>query len=66
MFDENTRVVAMTNMINLIKATNGKNIVVSSHAGNAHTHRTPYDVAALMATLGLSKNQGLTTMKDNA
>lgn len=63
MFEENTRVVAMTNMINLIKATNGKNIIVSSHVSNLHLHRTPYDVAALLASLGLPKNQALATMK---
>jgi len=32
MFDDNTRVAAMTNMINLIKATQGKNLIVSSNA----------------------------------
>ena len=31
-FKEETRVVCMTNIINLIKATGGKNIIVSSHA----------------------------------
>ena len=55
----------MTNMINLIKATGGKNIIVSSHASNFKTHRTPYDVAALMTSLGLSKNLALMTMKEN-
>jgi len=56
----------MTNMINVIKATGGKNIIVSSHASNLKTHRTPYDVAALMATLGLPKSSALMTMKENA
>lgn len=53
----------MTNIINLIKATNGKNLVVSSHVNSVYQHRTPYDVAALLATLGLPKNQALATMK---
>ena len=53
----------MTNMINVIKATGGKNIIVTGHASNLKTHRTPYDVAALMASLGLTKNLALTTMK---
>ena len=66
MFDDNSRVVAMTNMINIIKATNGKNIIVTSHADNLYHHRTPYDVAALMASLGLNKNQALEAMKGNA
>jgi hypothetical protein len=56
----------MTNMINVIKATGGKNILVTSHSGNFKTHRTPYDVAALMSSLGLSKNLALATMKENA
>lgn len=64
-FDDRSRVVAMTNMINLIKATGGKNLIVSSHAGSVARHRTPYDVAALLATLGLPKSQALGTMKDN-
>ena len=53
----------MTNIINLIKATGGKNILVSSHADGYKTHRTPYDVAALLITLGIDKNKALSTMK---
>ena len=30
-FDENRRVIAMTNMVNIIKATGGKNLIVSSN-----------------------------------
>lgn len=63
MFDESTRVVAMTNMVNIIKATGGKNLIVSSHAGEASKHRTPYDVAALLVSLGLDKNKALAAMK---
>ena len=63
MFDETKRVVAMTNMINIIKATGGKNLIVSSHASNNGTHRTPYDVAALLISMGLDKNKALTSMK---
>lgn len=65
MFDEGTRVICMTNMINVIKATGGKNIVFSSGARSIFTHRTPYDSAALLASLGLNKNQALATMKEN-
>ena len=65
LFNEENRVVAMTNIINLIKATNGKNIIVSSNAATSFTLRTPYDVAALMATLGLPKNEALKTMGEN-
>lgn len=63
MFDDNTRVVCMTNMINVIKATGGKNIIVSSHTDNIKTHRSPYDIAALMASLSLPKHQALASMK---
>lgn len=53
----------MTNMINIIKATGGKNLIVSSHASGNGTHRSPYDVAALLISLGLDKNKSLATMK---
>lgn len=56
----------MTNMINLIKATGGKQLIFSSNAESTGTHRTPYDAAALLASLGLPKNQALATMKENA
>ena len=46
-------------------ATQGKNLIVSSHADSIMTHRTPYDAAALMASLSLPKNQALLTMKEN-
>jgi RNase P/RNase MRP subunit p30 len=53
----------MTNMINIIKATGGKNLIVSSHANQNGTHRTPYDVAALLISLGLDKNKALLSIK---
>jgi RNase P/RNase MRP subunit p30 len=65
MFDESTRVICMTNMINLIKATGGKNLILSSSAKSIYTQRTPYDSAALLASIGLNKNQALATMKQN-
>lgn len=65
LFDDKTRVVAMTNLINLIKATNGKNLILSSHASEPQRHRTPYDAAALLSALGLPKNLALGTMKEN-
>lgn len=64
-FDDNSRVVTMTNIINIVKATSNKNIIISSHAPDARTHRTPYDVAALLASLGVPKNLALATMKEN-
>lgn len=65
MFDENKRVIAMTNIINIIKATNGKNLITSSHVSDASMHRTPYDIAALLMSLGIDKNKALATMKEN-
>jgi RNase P/RNase MRP subunit p30 len=56
MFDDATRVVCMTNMINIIKATKGKNIIISSHSSSLYRHRTPYDVSSLLITLGMNKN----------
>lgn len=65
MFEDAPRVVCMTNMINVVKATNYKNIILTSHADTFRTHRTPYDVAALLSTLGFPKNQALSAMKEN-
>jgi RNase P/RNase MRP subunit p30 len=53
----------MTNIVNIIKATGGKNLITSSHASDSRTHRTPYDVAALLISLGLDKNKALATLK---
>lgn len=55
----------MTNIVNLIKATNGKNLVISSSASDFAYHRTPYDVASMMICLGLNKNLALACMKEN-
>ena len=65
-FDEDKRVVCMTNIVNIIKATNGKNLVISSHCSDHSTHRTPFDIAALMVSLGMAKNTVLACMKENA
>ena len=64
MFDDEKRIYAMTNMVNIIKATGGKNLIISSHAGQSGQSRTPFDVAALMISLGLDKNKALSCMKD--
>lgn len=56
----------MTNMINIIKATKGKNIIISSHSSSVYRHRTPYDIASLLITLGMNKNEILACMKENA
>ena len=66
MFDDDKRVVCMTNIVNIIKATNGKNLIISSHCSDHSTHRTPFDIAALMISLGMNKNAVLACMKDNA
>jgi RNase P/RNase MRP subunit p30 len=63
MFDEATRVICMTNIINIFKATKGKNIIISSHVNNLINHRSPYDIASLMISLGMNKNQVLECMK---
>ena len=55
----------MTNIANIIKATNGKNLVVSSNAYDFNCHRSPYDVASLLVCLGLDKNVALSCMKEN-
>ena len=65
MFEDSTRVVCMTNISNIIKATNGKNVIVSSGVSEYGLHRTPYDVASLLISLGMNKNNALTCMKEN-
>jgi ribonuclease P/MRP protein subunit RPP1 len=65
-FDETTRTICMTNMLSIFKATKGKNIIISSHSASLYTHRTPYDVASLMISLGMDKNMVLDCMKENA
>ena len=37
----------MSNALNLIRVTKGKNILISSSARGTHELRSPYDVAAL-------------------
>jgi RNase P/RNase MRP subunit p30 len=46
----------MTNMLNIIKATKGKNLIISSRTGSVYRHRTPYDIASLLISLGMNKN----------
>lgn len=65
MFEDSTRVVCMTNISNIIKATNGKNVIVSSGVSEYGLHRTPYDVASLLISLGMNKSNALTCMKEN-
>ena len=65
-FEDANRVVCMTNFINIIKATNSKNLIITSHSDHWRTHRSPYDVAALLSSLGMGKELALTAMKDNA
>lgn len=40
-------------------------MIVSSQASQAGTHRTPYDIAAMLISLGLDKGKALATMKEN-
>lgn len=65
MFDEDKRVICMTNIANIVKATNGKNLIISSGCSEHTTHRTPYDIAALLISLGMDKNTVLASMKEN-
>ncbi len=63
LFDDSKRVICMTNIANIIKATNGKNLIVSSNVSDFAYHRTPYDVSSLLISLGLNKNMALAAMK---
>jgi RNase P/RNase MRP subunit p30 len=53
----------MTNIINIFRATKGKNLIISSHVDNIINHRSPYDIASLMISLGMDKNKVLECMK---
>jgi ribonuclease P/MRP protein subunit RPP1 len=45
--DSTTRRHLISNAMNIIRATNGKNIIITSEAKKALDIRNPYDIAAL-------------------
>lgn len=45
--DSSSNRFLMSNALNLIRVTKGKNILISSSARGTHELRSPYDVAAL-------------------
>lgn len=55
LFDSGKRRLCLTNCLNLIKATKGKNLIVSSEVSNAIYRRTGDDLCSLLITLGLSR-----------
>ena len=55
LFDANKKRICLTNCINVIKATKGKNLIVSSDASGTLYHRSGYDICSLLVSLGLKK-----------
>ena len=51
--------MCLTNCINLIKATKGKNLIVSSDVSAAIFHRTPTDICSVLVSLGLPRDKAL-------
>lgn len=54
-FDASKKRICLTNCINLIRATKGKNLIVSSGVASHIYHRSPVDVCSLLVTLGLKR-----------
>jgi ribonuclease P/MRP protein subunit RPP1 len=59
MFDANKKRVCLTNCINLIKATKGKNLLVSSGLSSHIYHRSPVDICSLLLTLGMKRERAI-------
>ena len=65
LYDTNRKRVCLTNCINIIKATKGKNLVVSSDVSNTLYHRSGYDICSLLVTLGLKKDEAYRCVTEN-
>ena len=65
LYDSNKKRVCLTNCINLIKATKGKNLIVSSDTSNFLYHRSGYDICSLLTSLGLKKDEAHRCVTDN-
>lgn len=65
LYDANKKRVCMTNCLNIIKATKGKNLIVSSDVSTTLYHRSGYDICSLLISLGLNKDQAYQCLTDN-
>lgn len=54
--DPNKRRIFISNAMIIIKATKGKNIILSSDCDHWLYHRSPYDLVTLGVMLGMSKD----------
>jgi ribonuclease P/MRP protein subunit RPP1 len=57
LYDANKKRVCLTNCINIIKATKGKNLILTSNVNSHIYHRAPSDICSLLVTLGLSRDK---------
>ena len=63
LYDNNKKRVCLTNAINIIKATKGKNLIVSRECLNYIYHRSGYDLVSLLITLGLKKDEAIKCLR---
>ena len=63
--DLNARKNLVLNARNLIRATRGKNLIISSNAQNAMHLRGPYDLMNLFALFGLNPDQAKAALTKN-
>ena len=63
--DLNARKNLTINARNLIRATKGKNIIISSNASSAMQLRGPYDLMNLFALFGLNPDKGKAALSKN-
>lgn len=64
LFDGSKKRICLTNSINIIKATKGKNLIVTSDAASHIFHRGAVDICSLLTTLGLSRDQALNCIRE--
>lgn len=65
LYDINKKRVCLTNCMNIIKATKGKNLIVSSEVSSSLYHRSGYDICSLLVSLGLKKEEAYRCVTEN-
>lgn len=64
LFDSTKKRTCLTNCINIIKATKGKNLIVTSDVSSQIFHRSAIDLCSLLVTLGMSRDKALMCIRD--
>lgn len=64
--DKEKKKQVLSNCLEIIKATKGKNLIISSQAYNFIYHRSPFDLVAIFSVLGLSQDKTIAALQKNA